>query len=66
MNIVTLLIIELVLSLIIGFLGRHKKFGFWGYFFASLLFTPLVGLLLVLASDPRVSNPRVSCDSEKE
>ncbi len=41
----------LLLSLVIGFVGRNGKFGFWGYFFASLLLTPFVGLLLVLASD---------------
>ena len=38
-------------SLVIGFLGRNRKFGFWGYFFGSLLFTPFVGLVLVFASD---------------
>lgn len=55
MNIVTFLVIELILSLIIGYVGRDRKFGFWGYFFGSLLFTPLVGLLLVIASTPRES-----------
>jgi hypothetical protein len=42
-----------VLSLLIGALGRDRKMGFWGYFFASLLLTPAVGLLLVLGSDRR-------------
>ena len=46
--------LTIVLSLIIGFFGRHRKFGFWGYFFASLLLTPLLGLLLLVASDNRV------------
>ena len=41
----------LVLSLIVALMGVNRKFGFWGYFFASILLTPLVGLLLVLASD---------------
>jgi hypothetical protein len=27
--------------------------GFWGYFFASLVLTPLVGALLVLVSKKR-------------
>jgi hypothetical protein len=35
----------------LAFLGRNRKFGFWGYFFASLLFSPFVGAVLVLASD---------------
>jgi len=38
-------------SLLIGFLGRHKKMGFWGYFFGSMVLTPIVGLVVVLASD---------------
>lgn len=42
-----------VLSLLIGAYGRDRKMGFWGYFFASLLLTPAVGLLLVLGSDRR-------------
>lgn len=39
--------------LLIGFLGRRRKLGFWGYFFASLLLTPLIGALFVLVSDPK-------------
>ena len=38
--------------IIIALLGTNRKFGFWGYLFASFLLTPLVGLVLVLASDP--------------
>ncbi len=43
-------------SLIIGFLGMNRKMGFWGYFFSSLLLTPIIGILLVSVSDPK---PRV-------
>ncbi len=46
-------VIIVVLSLMIGFLGMNRKFGFWGYFFGSILLTPVIGLLLVLASDKR-------------
>jgi hypothetical protein len=42
----------IALSYFIGFLGRNRKFGFWGYFFASMVLTPLIGLLLVVATDP--------------
>jgi hypothetical protein len=41
----------------IGLLGANRKFGFWGYFFASLFFTPLLGLILVLASDKLPRHP---------
>ncbi len=47
------LLIYVGLCVLMGFLGDHRKWGFWGYFFASILFTPALGLLFVLASDPR-------------
>ncbi len=40
-------------SLLVAFLGRNTRFGFWGNFFASMLLSPLVGLLLLLAAEPR-------------
>jgi uncharacterized membrane protein YiaA len=46
------LFIVIALSYFIGFLGRNRKLGFWGYFFASMVLTPLIGLLLVVATDP--------------
>ncbi|MBF0138403.1 MAG: hypothetical protein H7833_00845 [Magnetococcus sp. DMHC-1] len=39
------------LSLLIGYLGRKKKMGFWGYFFGSILLTPIIGVILLLAAD---------------
>jgi hypothetical protein len=41
------------LSLLIAFLGMNRKFGFWGYLFCSLLLTPVVGLIVLLASSRR-------------
>jgi uncharacterized membrane protein len=41
-------------SILAGLLGRKRKFGFWGYLFASIFFTPIVGLVLLLGSDPKV------------
>lgn len=46
----------IILSLIIGFIGSSKKCGFWGYFFASLLFTPLGGILLLALSGKKEKN----------
>jgi hypothetical protein len=49
---------------VIAILGRDRRFGFWGYFFASLLLTPIIGLLLYLATDgparqrPIVARPK--------
>lgn len=43
----------------VAFLGTNRKFGFWGYFFASMLLTPLIGILLVISSDaPTVKNDK--------
>ena len=41
-------------SVTIGYFGRHRKMGFWGYFFGSIVLTPLIGLILLFASDPKV------------
>ena len=43
------ILISIILSLVIAFFGRDRKFGFWGYFFGSMLLTPLIGVLLLLA-----------------
>lgn len=45
-----LMIFYAVFAVVIAFFGRKSRFGFWGYFFASLLFTPFVGLLMLLAA----------------
>lgn len=38
---------------IIGQLGRNKRFGFLGNFLISFIFSPVVGVLVLLASDDR-------------
>lgn len=45
-------IIYTLASLFIAWWGKDYRLGFWGYFFASLLLTPVVGCLLVIASTP--------------
>lgn len=40
-------------SALIGYLGKDRKFGFWGYFASAFIFTPIIGLIIVLASDKR-------------
>jgi hypothetical protein len=53
-------ILIFVASVIVGLMGRNRKMGFWGYFFGSLLLTPIIGLLLVLASDSKPQASSVS------
>jgi hypothetical protein len=48
-----MLAISVILSFFIGLLGINRKWGFWGYFFASISLTPLIGILLIFASDKR-------------
>lgn len=47
-----LYLIYLAVCLVVALLGLNRKFGFWGYLFASIALTPGIGLLLVVASDP--------------
>ena len=42
----------LILCFIIGGLGKNKNVGFAGAFFISFFFSPLIGLIVVLASSP--------------
>ena len=37
-------------AILVAFLGRRRMFGFWGYFFCSLLLTPILGFLFVIGS----------------
>ncbi|MDZ5456890.1 hypothetical protein [Azohydromonas lata] len=37
--------------MLVAAFGRHHKWGFWGYLWASLLMSPLLGLLFVLAGE---------------
>ncbi len=56
-----IMIFNFFASLLIGLLGINRKMGFWGYFFSSLLLTPLIGILLLLVSDSR---PKVKRQEE--
>ena len=46
-------VLYILLAIVVGLFGQDRKFGFWGYLFASLLLTPLLGIVLVLGSDRR-------------
>ena len=49
------LLLWLLASWIIGEWGRHKRLGFFGNFLVSLVFSPVVGVIVVLVS---VDRPR--------
>jgi hypothetical protein len=50
----------ILLCLIVAFIGRRRKWGYWGYLWASVLFTPLLGLVFVVAADPPPRRKRSS------
>lgn len=45
-------LIYISLSFLIGKIGENRRLGFWGYVIASLIFTPLGGILLLFPSEP--------------
>ncbi|MDL2207792.1 hypothetical protein LJB82_03615 [Desulfovibrio sp. OttesenSCG-928-M16] len=53
-------ILYILCCMFIAWLGRNYRFGFWGYFFACLFFSPLIGCLLVIASKPFQDNGKTS------
>jgi len=49
----TIQLIYFVLSIIIGVLGTNRIMGFWGYMFCSIIFSPIIGLMVLLVSAPK-------------
>jgi hypothetical protein len=50
--------VYLGLCFLVATVGRKRPLRFWGYFLSSLLLTPLVGLLLLMAAGRnRVRHP---------
>ena len=43
----------LALCLVAGIAGRNRRIGFWGFFFCSFIFTPVISLLFLYFSTPR-------------
>jgi len=54
-----IVIIYLLLCLLVGVLGRERRsMGLWGWFFFSVLLTPLVGAFTLLILGPVKSPPQ--------
>ncbi|MEJ6982195.1 hypothetical protein WG906_17145 [Pedobacter sp. P351] len=45
--------VYIVFAIVVGFIGDERKIGFWTAFLASLLFSPIIGFILVLMSGDR-------------
>ena len=53
----------LILDILVGLLGSRRNIGFGWAFILSALFTPLIGLIAVLLSEPlpRGAEPKYGC-----
>jgi hypothetical protein len=47
------LVLYVALCWLLGYLGRHAKFGFWGNFWVGIIFMPIIGVIVLLAQDLR-------------
>jgi antibiotic biosynthesis monooxygenase (ABM) superfamily enzyme len=50
--IAALILAYVLVCLLTGFCGTHRRMGYWGTFFFSLLATPLVVLLVLFITGP--------------
>jgi len=56
--ILEVLVVYILLSFVVGFLGRRRRIGFWGFFFLSLIVTPLMTSIFIFVAAPaRVRRP---------
>jgi len=50
---VELVVLYLALCFVAAIAGRNRRIGFWGFFFCSILFTPVISLLFLYFATPR-------------
>ena len=43
----------IIFSLIAGIMGANKRMGFWGTFLASLVISPIISIIFLLAFQPK-------------
>ena len=48
-----IIFIWLGLCFLVAMVGTEKSIGYWAVFFLSLLFSPLIGLIIALVSSPK-------------
>jgi hypothetical protein len=52
MPLAAIIIIDIVFCLLVALCGTHRRLGFFGTFILSVLFTPIVMLLLLMLTAP--------------
>ena len=55
------LLSDCLLSVLVGIIGSSRRIGFGLAFLVSLIFTPLVGLIITLLTDPLYGGQRWGC-----
>lgn len=58
------IVLSVLLSFVVASQGEYRKIGFWGALFISLIFTPLIGILVVLASERKQSKSKTKISGE--
>jgi len=56
------LILYVALCWVLAFIGRNAKFSFWGNFWVSIILTPIIGIIVLLAQDLRPEKAKVSAE----
>jgi len=46
------ILVYILVCLLTGFCGTHRRMGFWGTFFLALITTPLVVLIVLFITGP--------------
>lgn len=57
-----IIIIWVILCFAVAFTGKDKKIGYGGVLIFSLLLSPLIGLIIGLASSPKLPKKIIRCD----
>jgi len=47
----TIVILYIIAAAMVASLGKARKEGFWWFFVVSLILTPIVGLIVIMATD---------------
>ncbi len=47
------IILYVMLCWVLAFIGRNAKLSFWGNFWISVILTPIIGIVVLLAQDLR-------------
>jgi hypothetical protein len=43
----------ILLSMFAGHVGRKRRIGYWGFFFVSIILTPIISILFIYFATPK-------------